>query len=158
MVKFLRKASLAGLILLLLTSCGVGDDDGQRLGDYIVGTWQRGWGPDDVIIEGDTEEDQWTPENFSYDKFIFNGDGTYNGMVRTGTFLVLGKMGETIFTGEYKCDNTNLKLDFTNEDGQRGTIHALVRSFTETTLILSYEDENIGASGIRVQITLRKEE
>ena len=68
------------------------------------------------------------------------------------------EMGETIFTGEYKCDNTNLKLDFTNEDGQRGTIHALVRSFTETTLILSYEDENIGASGIRVQITLRKEE
>jgi hypothetical protein len=157
MVKLLGKASLAGLLLLLLTSCGVGDDDGQRLGEYIVGTWQRGWRPGDVIIEGDTEG-KWTPENFSYDKFIFNGDGTYNGMVRTGTFLILGKMGETIFTGDYKCDNSNLKLDFINEDGQRGTILALVRSFTETTLIISYEAEEIGASGIRVQITLRKEE
>ena len=162
MVKLLRKVSLAGLLLLLLTGCGVGDDNGERLGEYIVGTWQRGWGPGDVIIEGapepeDPDDPGWTPERFSYDKFIFNGDGTYNGMIRTGTFTVLGKQGETIFTGDYKCDNSNLKMDFTNEDGQRGTILALVRSFTETTLIISYEAEELGASGIRVQMTLRKE-
>ena len=149
MVKLLRKVSLAGLLLLLLTGCGVGDDNGERLGEYIVGTWQRGWGPGDVIIEGapepeDPDDPGWTPERFSYDKFIFNGDG-------------LGKQGETIFTGDYKCDNSNLKMDFTNEDGQRGTILALVRSFTETTLIISYEAEELGASGIRVQMTLRKE-
>ena len=138
MVKLLRKAGLAGLLLLLLSSCGVGDDDGQRLGEYIVGTWQRGWGPGDVIIEGAPEPENpddpgWTPDRFSYDKFIFYDDGTYNGMIRTGSFVVLGKLGETIFTGEYKCDNSNLKMDFTNEDGQRGAILALVRSFSETT-------------------------
>ena len=63
MVKLLRKASLAGLLLLLLTGCGVGDDNGERLGEYIIGTWQRGWGPGDVIIEGapepeDPDEDE----------------------------------------------------------------------------------------------------
>ena len=162
MVKLVRKAGLAGLLLLLLTSCGVGDDDGQRLGEYIVGTWQRGWGPGDVIIEGAPEPENpddpgWTPDRFSYDKFIFYDDGTYNGMIRTGSFVVLGKLGETIFTGEYKCDNSNLKMDFTNEDGQRGAILALVRSFSETTLVISYEAEEL-ASDLRVQMTLRKEE
>ena len=94
MVKLLRKAGLAGLLLLLLSSCGVGDDDGQRLGEYIVGTWQRGWGPGDVIIEGAPEPENpddpgWTPDRFSYDKFIFYDDGTYNGMIRTGSFVVV---------------------------------------------------------------------
>lgn len=148
--------------LLLLTACGVGDDDGRRLGDYIVGTWQRGWGPGDVIIEGvpsdgDDDGSQWTPERFNYDKFIFHDDGTYNGMVRTGTFCILGTEGDTIFVGDYKCDNSNLKMDLSNQDGLRQTILALVRSFTETTLIISYEAEEI-ASGLRVQMTLRKEE
>ena len=46
---------------------------------------------------------------------------------------------------------------FTNEDGQRGAILALVRSFSETTLVISYEAEEL-ASGLRVQMTLRKEE
>ena len=157
---FFRAACLAAL--LLLTACGVGDDDGRRLGDYIVGTWQRGWGPGDVIIEGvpsdgDDDGSQWTPERFNYDKFIFHDDGTYNGMVRTGTFCILGTEGDTIFVGDYKCDNSNLKMDLSNQDGLRQTILALVRSFTETTLIISYEAEEI-ASGLRVQMTLRKEE
>ncbi len=157
---FFRAACLAAL--LFLTACGVGDDDGRRLGDYIVGTWQRGWGPGDVIIEGvpsdgDDDGSQWTPERFNYDKFIFHDDGTYNGMVRTGTFCILGTEGDTIFVGDYKCDNSNLKMDLSNQDGLRQTILALVRSFTETTLIISYEAEEI-ASGLHVQMTLRKEE
>ena len=109
------------------------------------------------LVLGSVAGDLAMSSSSSYDKFIFNGDGTYNGMIRTGTFTVLGKLGETIFTGDYKCDNSNLKMDFTNEDGQRGTILALVRSFTETTLIISYEAEELGVSGIRVQMTLRKE-
>ena len=48
-------------------------------------------------------------------------------------------------------------MDLSNQDGLRQTILALVRSFTETTLIISYEAEEI-ASGLRVQMTLRKEE
>ena len=145
---------------LLTTSCGVGDDNGERLGDYIVGTWQRGWGPGDVIIEGIPEGDDsesWTPESFDYDKFIFHGDGTYNGMVRTGTFCILGTEGDTIFVGDYKCDNSNLRLDLNNQDGLHQTILALVKSFTEKTMVISYEAEEI-SSGLRVQMTLRKEE
>lgn len=146
---------------LLTTSCGVGDDDGRRLGDYIVGTWQRGWGPDDVIIEGvpvDEDGDTvWTPDRFTYDKFIFHGDGNYNGMVRTGTFCILGVEGDTAFVGNYKCDNSNLRLDLTNQDGMQQTLLALVKSFTENTLVFSYEAEEI-ASGLHVQMTIRKEE
>lgn len=150
-------------LLCLLTSCGVGDDDGERLGEYIVGTWQRGWGEGDVVIEGDVGGDDidgpiWTPEKFTYDKFIFKDDGTYNGMMRTGSFLVLGIEKDTIFTGSYKCDNSTLKLDYVNQDGLEGTIIALVRSFTEKTLIISYEAEELGASGVRIQMILRKEE
>ena len=32
------------VFLLFFVSCGGGDDDGRRLGEVIVGTWQRGWG------------------------------------------------------------------------------------------------------------------
>jgi hypothetical protein len=39
---------------LLAVSCSGGDDDGRRLGEEIVGTWQRGWNEGDIIIEGDT--------------------------------------------------------------------------------------------------------
>ena len=65
--------------LILLSACGSGDDDGRRLGELIVGTWQRGWGEGDVVFEGETE---LTPENFTYDKYEFHDDGSYNGMVR----------------------------------------------------------------------------
>ena len=158
----MRKASLAGLLLLLLTGCGVGDDNGERLGEYIVGTWQRGWGPGDVIIEGSpVDEDgeaQWTPEKFNYDKFVFHDDGTYNGMVRSGSFYILGTQGDTVFVGNYKCDNSTLKMDLSNQEGQRQTILALIRSFTETTMVISYDAEEMGVSGLTVQMTLRKEE
>ena len=41
--------------LLCLFSCSGGDDDGRRLGEVIVGTWQRGWNEGDIIIEGDPD-------------------------------------------------------------------------------------------------------
>ena len=63
--------------LLCLYSCDGGDDDGRRLGEVIVGTWQR----DEIIIDGDTSI---KPEDLTYDLFYFYGDGDYNGMVRTG--------------------------------------------------------------------------
>ena len=157
-----RLFALLALLLPLLSGCGVGDDSGERLGEYIVGTWQRGWGEGDVIIEGSPGEDDpdgpiWTPDRFTYDKFIFKDDGTYNGMMRSGSFLVLGIEKDTVFTGSYKCDNGTLRMDFVNQDGMRGTIIALVRSFTEKTVVISYEAEEV-ASGLRVQFILRKEE
>ena len=72
-----KVACLATLFFLL--GCGTGDDDGRRLGDFIVGTWQRGWGEGDVVIEGNTDLE---PENLAYDKFMFRADGSYNGMMR----------------------------------------------------------------------------
>ena len=120
----------------LITSCGGGDDDGRRLGEIIVGTWQRGWGEGDVIIEGDTE---LTPENFAYDQFIFMDDGSYNGMVRKGTFIAYDTFGNTIFEGNYQCDNHNMRLEpFTGE----GKLLAQVVSFTDNTVKLRYENED----------------
>ena len=86
-----RAACLAALIFL--PACGAGDDDGRRLGDIIVGTWQRGWGEGDVVIEGTTE---LNPEDFSYDKFVFRDDGSYNGMVRKGSFSAWSFSGSLI--------------------------------------------------------------
>ena len=80
--------------LLCLFSCSGGDDDGRRLGEEIVGTWQRGWGEGDIIIEGDPDT---KPDNLTYDLFYFYGDGDYNGMVRKGSFLSVDTEGEMIF-------------------------------------------------------------
>lgn len=121
--------------LFFLSSCGNGDDDGQRLGELIVGTWQRGWGDNDVIIEGDTE---LKPENFTYDRFVFHDDGSYNGMVRKGTFIAYDTEGYIIYEGNYQCDNHNLKLEPSTGEG---TILAQVMTFTENTLMLRYENE-----------------
>ena len=41
----IARASAFFILLLLLTGCSGGDDDGRRLGDTIVGTWQRGTNP-----------------------------------------------------------------------------------------------------------------
>ena len=121
--------------LFFLSACGNGDDDGQRLGELIVGTWQRGWGDNDVIIEGETE---LKPENFTYDRFVFHDDGSYNGMVRKGTFIAYDTEGYVIYEGNYQCDNHNLKLEPSTDEG---TILAQVMTFTENTLMLRYENE-----------------
>ena len=136
--------------LLTLISCGGGDDDGRRLGDSIVGTWQRGWGPGDVVIDGDTDLE---PENFVYDQFVFRSDGAYNGMVRKGTFSSYDTEGEIIYEGDYQCDNNNLKLQYTDEGGTKRTILAQVVEFTDTSIRFRYEEEQYN---ITVTFIIRK--
>ena len=145
---FFRAAIMAALFLM--SACGGGDDDGRRLGEMIVGTWQRGWGEGDVIIEGDTD---FEPENFSYDRFVFRSDGTYNGMVRDGSFSAYDESGDVVDEGQYRCDNNNLKLEFTDEGGRKQTILAQVLMFTEDTLKIKYENEEYN---VTVTMILRK--
>ena len=136
--------------LLFFLGCTGGDDDGRRLGEMIVGSWQRGWGEGDVVIDGDTE---LQPENFTYDKFIFNNDGTYNGMVRKGTFVTIDKEGEVIFEGDYQCDNNNLRLEFLDEGGRKQKILAQIVSFTEHEILLRYDSDEWG---VTVSLKIRK--
>ena len=136
--------------LLFFLGCTGGDDDGRRLGEMIVGTWQRGWGEGDVVIDGDTE---LQPENFTYDKFIFNNDGTYNGMVRKGTFVTIDKEGEVIFEGDYQCDNNNLRLEFLDEGVRKQKILAQIVSFTEHEILLRYDSDEWG---VTVSLKIRK--
>ena len=105
-----RAACLAALLFVF--ACGGGDDDGRRLGEVIVGTWQRGWGEGDVVIEGDTD---LRPENFAYDQFVFNDDGSYNGMVREGTFMEPNGEGKMLAQVVYFTDDT-LQLRYENEE------------------------------------------
>ena len=120
---------------LFLLSCGTGDDDGARLAEQIVGTWYRGWGEGDVEIIGDVNV---TPEDFSYHYFTFEGDGAYNGMVRDGSFYAIDTHEDTIYTGTYKCDNDNLRLEYMSS-GQKQKIQARVLSFDEMAIRLEYK-------------------
>ena len=147
--KIIYRAALVAA-LILFTACGGGDDDGRRLGDLIVGTWQRGWGEGDVVIEGDTDLD---PENFTYDQFVFRGDGDYNGMVRKGTFSSYDTYGELIYEGDYLCDNNNLKLQYLDDDGTKRTILAQVVDFDATSIRIRYEEEQYN---IALSIIIRK--
>ena len=147
---FLYRAACLMAALLFFLGCTGGDDDGRRLGEMIVGTWQRGWGEGDVVIDGDTELQQ---ENFTYDKFIFNNDGTYNGMVRKGTFVTIDKEGEVIFEGDYQCDNSNLRLEFLDEGGRKQKILAQIVSFTEHEILLRYDSDEWG---VTVSLKIRK--
>ena len=136
--------------LIFTCSCGAGDDDGQRLGEYIVGTWYRGWDKGDVIIEGDTDLE---PESFSYDKFVFMPDGKYNGMMRSGSFSAYDVFGDILYEGTYRCDNNNLRLEYVNESGSTQKILAQVMSFTEDTITLRYENEEYN---VTVTMIIRK--
>ena len=138
------------LSTFLFSSCGTGDDDGRRLGELIVGTWQRGWGEGDVVIEGDTDLE---PENFAYDHFVFMPDGKYNGMVRDGSVSAYDEDGEMIYEGTYRCDNNNLRLEFVDGTGKKQKILAQVLSFTDDTMTLRYENEDYN---VTVTLTLRK--
>lgn len=133
---------------LFVSSCGGGDDDGLRLGDIIVGTWQRGYGVGDVVIEGDTN---LSPEDLTYDKFLFSGDGAYNGMVRDGRFSILDDLGAVVFEGDYRCDNHNMKFLFMDEEGRQQSILAQVLYFNGDTVQLSWEYE-----GVIFKIIIRK--
>ena len=137
---------LISLSIFLLSSCGTGDDDGARLGEFIAGSWYRV----DLQIEGDTGLE---PEDLTYDRFDFTGDGSYNGMVREGEFAAISKFGNLIYDGTYKCDNNNLRLEFLDE-GKKQKILAQVISFTENTLHLRYVAEDYD---VTINLWLRKE-
>ena len=132
--------------LLCLYSCDGGDDDGRRLGEVIVGTWQR----DEIIIDGDTSI---KPEDLTYDLFYFYGDGDYNGMVRNGSFLTVDTDGEMIFEGTYQCDNNNLKLDCVNSSGEPRKILAQILSFTDNQMQIRYV---IDEYDVTVTVIIRK--
>ena len=136
---FYRAAVMAALFLIF--SCGGGDDDGRRLGETIIGTWQRG----EVVIDGDTE---LQPEDIDLDKFIFQADGTYNGMVRQGSFVATDVEGENVMEGSYKCDNSTLRM----ESG-RQVIVAQVAAFSDDMVQLRYVNETYH---VTVSLTLRK--
>ena len=127
--------------LFLIVSCGGGDDDGRRLGETIVGTWQCG----EVVIDGDTE---LQPEDIDLDKFIFQADGTYNGMVRQGSFVATDVEGENVMEGSYKCDNSTLRM----ESG-RQVIVAQVVAFSDDMIQLRYVNETYH---VTISLTLRK--
>lgn len=127
--------------LFLIVACGGGDDDGRRLGETIVGTWQCG----EVVIDGDTE---LQPEDINLDKFVFQADGTYNGMVRQGSFVATDIEGETVMEGSYKCDNSTLRM----ESG-RQVIVAQVAAFSDDMVQLRYVNETYH---VTVSLTLRK--
>ena len=127
--------------LFLIVSCGGGDDDGRRLGETIVGTWQRG----EVVIDGDTE---LQPEDIDLDQFVFQADGTYNGMVRQGSFVATDVEGETVMEGSYKCDNSTLRM----ESG-RQVIVAQVVAFSDDMIQLRYVNETYH---VTISLTLRK--
>ena len=147
--KMIYRAALVAA-LILFTACGGGDDDGRRLGEMIVGTWQRGWGEGDVVIEGDTDLE---PESFTYDQFVFRGDGDYNGMVRKGTISSYDTQGRVIYEGDYLCDNNNLKLQYLDESDVKRTILAQVVDFDESSIWIRYEEEQ---HNIAVTFIIRK--
>lgn len=153
----MKKLLYLVFLLPLMLSCGVGDDDGERLGDYIVGTWLRGWEEGDVIIEGSPLNEEgdpiYTPSKFAYDKFIFKDDGEYNGMRRTGSFVTTSIDGDTIFAGNYRCDNNNLELNILNE-GRSQKILSQVQSFSESIMTIRYHHDEYN---ITVILRLKKE-
>ena len=148
-LKYIYRAAFL-TALLCLFSCDGGDDDGRRLGEEIVGTWQRGWNEGDIIIEGDPGI---KPDNFTYDLFYFYGDGKYNGMVRDGSFLTVDTDGEMIFEGTYQCDNNNLKLDCVNSEGESRKILAQVLRFTDKEMQIRYVNDEFD---VTVTVIIRK--
>lgn len=127
--------------LFLIIACGGGDDDGRRLGKTIIGTWQRG----EVIIDGEAD---LNPEDINLDKFVFRADGDYNGMVRKGSFVTMDAEGKTVLEGNYKCDNSTLRLESSQQ-----VIVAQVMAFTDDTIQLRYVLESYH---VTISLTLRK--
>ena len=66
-------------------------------------------------------------------------------MVRQGTFVLKSMYGSTIYEGTYKCDNSNIRLEYYDE-GSLQKILAKVMSFTDTTLQLEYTVEDYGVT------------
>ena len=142
----MRLRVVCSLLLLLLLSCSGGDDDGRRLGEVIIGTWQLGTNEGDMLVEGDLNMEM------AFDKFVFRDDGSYNGMVRKGSFFSADESGDIIAEGRYQCDNHNLRLEGGN--GYQLAITAQVLSFTDDTMRLQF----VGNDGrLTVTLVLRKQ-
>ena len=148
----IARASAFFVLLLLLIGCTGGDDDGRRIGDTIVGTWHRGTNSDDVVIEGDAELD---PDALPIQKLIFLGDGSYNGMVRKGSFQALSKDGEITSEGTYQCDNSNLRLEYIDEYSEKQKLLMQVVSFTEEVVRLRYV---MGTFGVTITVNIYKQQ
>jgi len=145
------RASAFFILLFLLMGCTGGDDDGRRLGDIIVGTWLRGTNPADVVIEGADLD----PDDLAIQQLMFLGDGSYNGMVRKGSFQAFDKHGTQTSTGTYQCDNSNLRLEYIDENGDKQKLLAQIISFTEDTMQLRYV---MGTVGVTITVTVRKQQ
>lgn len=142
----MRLRVVCSLLLLLLLSCSGGDDDGRRLGEVIIGTWQLGTNDGDMLVEGDLNMEM------AFDKFVFRDDGSYNGMVRKGSFFSTDESGDIIAEGRYQCDNHNLRLEGGN--GYQLAITAQVLSFTDDMIRLQF----VGNDGrLTVTLVLRKQ-
>ena len=74
-------------------------------------------------------------------------------MVRDGSFSAYDEYGEIIYEGQYRCDNNNLKLQFTDEGGRKQTILAQVLMFSEDMLKIKYVNEEYD---VTVIVILRK--
>ena len=148
----IARASAFFILLLLLASCSGGDDDGRRLGDTIVGTWQRGTNPDDVVIDGDAELD---PDELPIQELVFLGDGTYNGMVRKGSFQTFSQDGRMTSEGTYQCDNSNLRLEYLDEYDEKQKLLMQVVSFAEQVVQLRYV---MDAIGVTITVNIYKKE
>ena len=141
-------ACLAALIMCL--SCGTGDDDGSRLGDVIVGSWYR----DSLALESDSIFD---PEDFTHHRFDFRGDGSYNGMVRQGSFTSISRFGNVINEGTYKCDNDNLRMEYVDDEGVKQTVLSRILSYTDSTIYLNSKFDS-GEIDVYIKMWLKKGE
>ena len=129
-------------------SCGTGDDDGRRLGDVIVGTWYR----DSLALESDSILD---PEDFTHHRFDFRSDGSYNGMVRQGSFISISRFGNVINEGTYKCDNDNLRLEYVDDETGKQTVLSRILSYTDSTIYLSSKFDS-GEIDVYIKMWLKK--
>jgi hypothetical protein len=60
-------------------------------------------------------------------------------MVRDGSFCAYDTYGDTIYAGNYKCDNDNLRLEY-NNGSRTQKIQARVMSFDDMTIKLEYRN------------------
>lgn len=117
-----------------------------------MGTWQRGTNPDDVVIDGDAELD---PDELPIQELVFLGDGTYNGMVRKGSFQAFSQDGRMTSKGTYQCDNSNLRLEYLDEYDEKQKLLMQVISFTEQVVQLRYV---MDAIGVTITVNIYKKE
>ena len=61
-------------------------------------------------------------------------------MVRDGSFCAFDIYGDTIYAGIYKCDNDNLRLEYTSEGNRKQKIQARVLSFDDMAFKLEYKN------------------